>query len=61
MDSYSLYVAGILRYRVLCGLTGFNIAEAVNFATLRWVPRGLKAKVIKRPTLICMLVSVVLN
>ncbi|GAB9463597.1 hypothetical protein Gpo141_00001051 [Globisporangium polare] len=26
---------------------GFNIAEAVNFASLRWVPFGLKAKVCK--------------
>ncbi|GLD95233.1 hypothetical protein PINS_up003875 [Pythium insidiosum] len=26
---------------------GFNIAEAVNFATLRWIPFGLKAKVCK--------------
>lgn len=24
---------------------GFNIAEAVNFATLHWIPFGLKAKV----------------
>nr|CCA18657.1 hypothetical protein TRIADDRAFT_27796 [Albugo laibachii Nc14] len=26
---------------------GFNIAEAVNFATLRWVPFGLRARVCK--------------
>lgn len=32
--------------RVLTFFTsGFNIAEAVNFASLRWVPFGLKAKV----------------
>ncbi|CAK4076611.1 unnamed protein product [Aphanomyces euteiches] len=27
--------------------TGFNIAESVNFATLRWIPRGLDAKLCK--------------
>lgn len=32
--------------------SGFNIAEAVNFATLRWVPRGLKAKVSIPPRLL---------
>ncbi|KAF0700704.1 Aste57867_8758 [Aphanomyces stellatus] len=27
--------------------TGFNIAESVNFATLRWIPRALEAKLCK--------------
>ena len=27
--------------------TGFNAAEAVNFATYRWIPKGLQAKVCK--------------
>ena len=34
---------------------GFNVAEAVNFATYAWIPRGLQAKRCEcRPDTVCI-------